>query len=118
MIKAIITDVDGVIVGEKIGFNSPHPHADVVSALKKVRENGVAVCLCTAKPHFAISEEVNASNLHNPHIAEAGAVIIDPIDNIIVEKHILEKRLVKNILQTLLNVDIYTEFYTIDDYFI
>ena len=33
-IKAIILDVDGVIVGEKIGFNSPNPHPDVIEKLK------------------------------------------------------------------------------------
>lgn len=118
MIKAILLDVDGVIVGEKIGYNSPHPHLEVVAALKKVREKGVAVCLCTAKPHYSISEEINQPNLHNPHIADAGAVIIDPIDKIIVEKHVMDKGLVKEILQTLREAGVYVEFYTVDDYFI
>ncbi len=118
MIKAIILDVDGVIIGEKIGYNSPHPHPDVVEALKKIREKGVAICLCTAKPHYSISEEINRSNLHNPHISDAGAVIIDPIDNIIVEKHILDKNLVKEILQKLREANVYVEIYTVDDYFI
>jgi HAD superfamily hydrolase (TIGR01484 family) len=118
MIKAIISDVDGVIIGEKIGYNSPHPHEDVVTALKNVREKRIAVCLCTAKPHYSIAEEIKGSNLHNPHIADAGAVIIDPIDDIIVEKHVLDKALVKNILQSLITADVYTEFYTVDDYFI
>lgn len=118
MIKAIILDVDGVIIGEKIGYNSPHPHPDVVAALKKVRGKGIAVCLCTAKPHYSITEEINRPNLHNPHIADAGAVIIDPIDNIIVEKHVLDKELVKEILQTLRDASVYMEFYTVNDYFI
>lgn len=118
MIKAIILDVDGVIIGEKIGYNSPHPHPDVAAALKRVREKGIAVCLCTAKPHYSISEEIKGSNLHNPHIADAGAVIIDPIDNIIVEKHVLDKGLVKEILQILIDANVYVEFYTVDDYFI
>lgn len=118
MIKAIISDVDGVIIGEKIGYNSPHPHVDVSSALKAVREKGISISLCTAKPHFSISEEIKRSNLHNPHIADAGAVIIDPIDNIIVEKHVLDKRLSKEILQVLQEAKVYTEFYTVDDYFI
>ena len=34
-IRAIILDVDGVIIGEKIGFNSPHPHIDVINNMKK-----------------------------------------------------------------------------------
>lgn len=70
MIKAIISDVDGVVIGEKIGFNSPHPNDDVIAALKAVREKGVAVCLCTAKPHFSIAEEIKRPNLH---IADARA---------------------------------------------
>lgn len=118
MIKAIILDVDGVIIGEKIGYNSPHPHNDVVAALKRVREKGIFVCLCTAKPHYSIKEEINVPNLHNPHIADAGAVIIDPIDYVIVEKHILGKLLVKDILEKLIHEKIYTEIYTVDDYFI
>lgn len=118
MIKAIILDVDGVIIGEKIGYNSPHPHLYVVAALKKVREKGIAICLCTAKPHYSISQEINQPNLHNPHIADAGAVIIDPIDKIIVEKHVMDKDLVKEILQTLRDAGVYVEFYTVDDYFI
>ena len=35
--KIIILDIDGVIVGEKIGFNSPDPHRDVIEKLKKIR---------------------------------------------------------------------------------
>ncbi|HUQ85673.1 MAG TPA: HAD hydrolase family protein [Candidatus Limnocylindrales bacterium] len=54
MIKAIITDVDGVIIGEKIGYNSPHPHSAVLSALKDIRGKGIPVALCTAKPYYAI----------------------------------------------------------------
>jgi len=37
MIKAVILDIDGVIVGEKIGFNSPYPHLKVFELLKKIR---------------------------------------------------------------------------------
>ena len=118
MIKAIILDVDGVIVGEKIGYNSPHPHKEVLQALKAVREKGIPIALCTAKPHYSIPEVIQGANLHNPHIADAGAVIIDPIDNIIVEKHVLDKKLAKEVLQTCLQNNIYVEFYTVDDYFI
>lgn len=118
MIKAIILDVDGVIIGEKIGYNSPYPHSEVLKALKKLRSKGIAVCLCTAKPYYSIIGIIEEAHLHNPHITDAGAVIIDPIDNIIVEKYLLDKKLAKEILQVLQKADIYSEFYTVKDYFI
>lgn len=118
MIKAIILDVDGVIVGEKIGYNSPHPHKAVLEALKNLRQKGIAICLCTAKPHYAIPEIITDAQLTNPHITDAGAVIIDPIDNVIIQEHIIEKILVKKILQLLLDHNVYTEIYTVDAYFI
>ncbi len=49
MINAIILDIDGVIVGEKIGFNSPNPHPDVLKALPNVREKDIPIILCSAK---------------------------------------------------------------------
>ncbi len=118
MIKAVILDVDGVIVGEKIGYNSPYPHSNVLRALKTVRGKGIPIALCTAKPHYAIQEIIKRADLHNPHIADAGAVIIDPIDNIFVEEHIIEKTLAKKVLETCMQNKIYVEFYTVDDYFI
>ncbi len=118
MIKAIITNIDGIIIGEKIGYNSPHPHPDVLSALKIIRQKGIPIALCTAKPYYAILDIIKAANLNNPHITDAGAVIYDPIDNVIVEKHILDKQIAKEILQLCLKNNIYVEFYTIDDYFI
>ncbi len=118
MIKAIVMDVDGVIVGEKIGYNSPHPHHDVLQALKRAREKGIAIVLCTAKPYYALSEIIKGANLHNPHITDAGAVIVDPIDNIVVEEHVIDRKLVKEILQLCLDNKVYTEFYTVDKYYI
>ena len=37
-VKGIILDVDGVIVGEKIGFNSPNPHIDVINKLPNISD--------------------------------------------------------------------------------
>ena len=55
-IKGIILDVDGVIIGEKIDFNSPNPHIDVINKLRKIRKKGISISLCTAKPHFSIDK--------------------------------------------------------------
>ncbi len=64
-IQGIILDVDGVIVGEKIGFNSPNPHIDVISKLKELRNKGISISLCTAKPHFSIGTIIKDAGLNN-----------------------------------------------------
>ena len=70
MKKAIILDVDGVIIGEKKGVNTPHPHPDVMEKMQTIRSNGIPVVLCTAKPAFAIEYEIKEACLNNPHIAD------------------------------------------------
>lgn len=117
-IKGIILDVDGVIVGEKIGFNSPNPHIDVINKLRELRNKRIPISLCTAKPHFSIGEIIESAGLDNYHITDGGGVIINPINNSIVKKHILDKELVKQILEMYIKNNVYTEFYTVDNYFI
>lgn len=117
-IKAIILDVDGVIVGEKIGFNSPYPHADVITTLKKIKSNGISISLCTAKPHFSIGKIIGDAGLNNTHITDGGGVIIDPIHQKIVKKHLIASQSAYEVIEMLVGEKIYTEFYTIDDYFI
>ena len=70
MVKGIILDVDGVIVGEKIGFNSPWPHPEVIKKLKDIKSKGVFISLSTAKAHFAIDKIINDAGLDNLHITE------------------------------------------------
>lgn len=117
-IQGIILDVDGVIVGEKIGFNSPNPHRDVINKLRELRNKEISISLCTAKPHFSIGKIINDARLDNYHIADGGSVIINPINNTIVKQHILDKQLVKQVLKMYIDNNVYTEFYTIDNYFI
>ncbi|MBT6755772.1 MAG: HAD family phosphatase [Candidatus Pacebacteria bacterium] len=117
-IQAIILDVDGVIVGEKIGFNSPHPHPDVIIALKEIQNKGIPVSLCTAKPHFAISKEIIDADLDNAHIADGGGVIISPLENKIIKQNNLPTESAVKVLQAFLDVGVYVEFYTADNYVI
>lgn len=118
MIKGLILDVDGVIVGEKIGFNSPYPHPDVISKLKELKQKGIAVCLCTAKPNYSIKKIINDAGLNNLHITDGGGVIIDPIDNFILKTFFIDKELSKKVIQHYVSAGVYTEFYTITDYFL
>ncbi len=115
-IRGIILDIDGVIVGEKIGINSPHPHESVIKALRELHTKGVVISLCTAKPHFAIRQIIDDAQLDNLHITDGGGVIIDPIDNVLVSVHIIDSAIAKKILQKYIDANIYVEFYTTQDY--
>ena len=117
-IKGIILDVDGVIIGEKIGFNSPHPHNEVINKLKTIKNKGIDISLCTAKPYFAIQKEIEDASLNNLHITDGGSVIINPIDSIVESKHILDKEQARALLNMCIENNIYVEFYTVDNYFI
>lgn len=118
MIKGIILDVDGVIVGEKIGFNSPYPHPDVIARLKSIEEKGVSISLCSGKPHKSIEKIIDDAALHNLHITNGGSVVIDPIDNVLLKSHIIDKQAVRGVLKTYLDSGVYTEVYSVDEYFI
>lgn len=86
--------------------------------MKNVHAKGIPIILCTGKPYYSINEIINGANLNNPHIVDSGAVIINPIDNVIIAEHVLEKSLAKKILQLCIKENIYVEFYTVNDYFI
>ena len=118
MIKGIILDIDGVIIGQKIGFNSPTPHPDVIRALREIRLKGIFISLCTAKPHFAVDDIINLAKLDNFHISDGGSVIIDQINSVVVKKFVIEKPIAKDIIKTYLENDVYIEFYNGEDYFI
>jgi HAD superfamily hydrolase (TIGR01484 family) len=118
MIKAVLADIDGVMVGKKHGINFPLPNDSVIQKLKEIHENGLPVILCTAKFQSGILKLVKKANLHNPHITDGGALIIDPIDNKILKKYTFDKELVESIVTTCIENDIYTECYGTEDYFV
>jgi HAD superfamily hydrolase (TIGR01484 family) len=118
MIKGIILDVDGVIVGEKIGYNSPYPHPEVIARLKGIEEKGVPISLCSGKPHNSIEKIIRDANLHNLHITNGGSVVIDPIDNVLLKSHTLDKKAAHTVLEVFLQNGFYSEIYTVEEYFI
>ena len=117
-IKGIILDIDGVIVGEKFGFNFPLPHPDVISALKKIKSNRIFISLCTAKPYFAVIDIIEKAKLGNLHITDGGGVIINPIESVVLKSNIIKPHAAVKVLETYLKNKIYAEFYSVDDYFI
>ncbi len=118
MIKGIILDVDGVIVGEKNGFNYPYPNITVINRLKQIRGNGVIIALCTAKPHYSVQKIIDDAKLSNLHVTNAGGVIIDPINNKILKKYVINKTHAAQVIDTYLKNNVYIEFYSVDNYFI
>ena len=117
MKKAIILDVDGVIIGEKKDVNTPHPHPAVIEKLKAVRMSGIPIVLCTAKPAFAIEYEIKEACLDNPHIADGGGLLVDN-DGVVAKQYPLDSEIAGQVVAALLAKNIYTEVYTADQYYI
>ncbi len=117
-IKAIIADVDGVMVGEQTGVNFPLPHKDVIKVLKRVSAAGIPIVLCTGKFNFAIKEIIRQANLDNPHITDGGALIINSSKNAVIKKHTINKQTVKEFTSACLAENIYLELYTPESYYV
>ncbi len=117
MVKGIILDVDGVIVGDKPGLNFPYPNTDVISALKKLHAKGMPIVLCTAKFGYAIIEIIEKANLNNPHVTDGGALVINPLEGQIISEHVIEKDDLLDLIAQCLSKNIYIEVYIPDAYF-
>ena len=117
MVKGIILDVDGVIVGDKPGFNFPVPNDDVISALFRLHEKGMPIILCTAKFGYAIIGIIEMAKLDNPHVTDGGALIINPLGGEIISKHTLAAEEILEVVGNCLKNDIYVELYTPDSYY-
>ncbi|MBI2337766.1 HAD-IIB family hydrolase [Candidatus Daviesbacteria bacterium] len=112
MVKLIVLDVDGVIVGHKIGVNFPYPPKKVIDALKQVRQKGIPVVLCSGKFHHAIEPLIKKAGLNNPHITNSGSLIINPLEEGIVETFYLDNNLVSNIIDTCIKNNIHIEAFS------
>lgn len=118
MIRGIILDVDGVIVGSKKGMNNPMPHPAIIAALKHIREQGIFVSLCTGKGTFAIKDIVEAAHLNNLHIGDGGAVVMDFLNNVVMDKHVIAGDVAGRVVAMLLRRAAYVEIYTVDGYYV
>lgn len=116
MIKGIILDIDGVIIGEKEGFNFPYPNPKVIERLKSIEARGIPISVCTAKASYSTNKIIDMAQLKNLHITEGGAVLIDPLDNIILKAHYIDGNVAKQVVKTLIDSGAYTEIYRLDEY--
>jgi len=117
-IKAIITDVDGVMVGGQEGVNFPLPHTDVIQALRQVSQAGVPIVLCTAKYGNAIKDIAIQAGLNNPHITDGGAVVVDWLGGNIIAQQAIDPRAAHDYIRHCLEHDQYIEIYTNDGYYV
>ncbi len=117
MIKAIVLDIDGVIIGNLPGINFPYPSKKVTEVLKKIHDSGIPVSFLTGKTTFAAWENIKSIGIDNPHIADGGAVIFNPIQNKIIKKDLINS---KDLLEFMyaLGKETYVNFFTIDNYFL
>lgn len=117
MIRAIITDVDGVLVGKTPGVNFPNPNENVLEKLKQIRDSGIHVILCTGKSLFSNVFPIEKAHLNNLHVIDGGAIIINPIS---AEKtiHPIAKDILEKIIYFTQENNIYIELYAVDKYFV
>lgn len=116
MIKALVLDIDGVVIGSLPGINFPYPSEKVSQALKKIHNDGISVCFLTGKTTFAAWENLSKIGIDNPHIADGGAVIFNPVKGKIIKKEILNSESIKKLIDLL--PDSYFNFFTTENYYL
>lgn len=109
MIKGILWDIDGVLIGEKQGLNCPNPTPDVVAKLLANQANGIPNIICTARLGSTIPAIF--PGFSGPFITDNGSLIIDSAGKIL-QQHTLDKENAKEIVKLMLENNIYTEVYT------
>ncbi len=118
MIKLILLDVDGIVLGRKQGFNFPYPTETVTKYLSELCKNGMKISLCTGKTSFATKKLIEMMNLDNLHITDGGAVIFNPINNEIFDANTLPKESVQEILNKSEKKNPFWQIYTLDNKYV
>lgn len=118
MIKAIVTDVDGVLVGKISGVNFPNPHKNVLHALTQIRQSNIPIVLCTGRYYYSMLDIITNAKLQNPHITDGGALLLNPLQEGIIQQHRIVPSLAERIMQLCQKHELYCEVYTAKNYFI
>ena len=118
MINGLILDIDGVISGDRKGYNWPDPHPEVIKAIKTIHAKGIPISLCTGRGSFGMHHIVELLELDNPHVGDGGAVVIDVLANKIIDAHYIDRTISKAIVTKLQENHLYLELYTVDGYMI
>lgn len=117
MIKAIVLDIDGVVVGNQEGVNFPHPSKKVSAVLRKIHDSGIPVSFLTGKTAFAAAKNIKSVGIDNPHIADGGAVIFNPVKNQIIHSTPINQKDALHLLD-LLPKRTYVNLFSAKEYFL
>lgn len=117
-IKAMVLDVDGVIIGEKIGFNTPLPSIEVSKTLRELHRHGYIVSFCTSKPFAGVEKTVRDSMLLNCHITDGGAVLFDASVDKVIDTFPVDLHYTKELISEYIQLGYYVAIYTPTDYII
>lgn len=115
-IKAVILDVDGVIVGTKKDINFPHPSAHITDLLRMINET-TPVSLLTGKASFMVQKAMVQLGIDTFHVSDGGARIWNPMTNEVAYEAILDKESVRSIIKQLDNYHIAYALYGTKDYY-
>lgn len=117
MIKAVVLDVDGVVIGTKKGFNFPNPHPNVVQKIKEIQNTGIRISLCSSNPAYTNKELVTQLGLNSLHIGSNGMEMFNPVEQFYTTER-LPKDICLQIAKKALNKGIYLEVFTPNSYYI
>jgi HAD superfamily hydrolase (TIGR01484 family) len=84
MIRAVVLDVDGVVVGSEKGNNFPHPGPRVAEALKKMNTNGIHISFLTGKSSHTLIKMVKRLGIDGLHVGDSGAMVSNPVKGTVV----------------------------------
>jgi|GEM_PF-1450536 hydroxymethylpyrimidine pyrophosphatase-like HAD family hydrolase len=114
-IDAIITDVDGVMIGNRKGVNFPYPSNDVTNALVNI-SNKIPVILCSGKYKKTVADLAIHLGLNNYHIADGGSSIFNPYTGDDIGNKFIDNDFVSQFIDNELLDSFHVEFYYADNY--
>jgi HAD superfamily hydrolase (TIGR01484 family) len=117
MIKAVVLDIDGVVVGSREGVNFPHPSKKISAALRAIHSSGIPVSFLSAKTAFAVAKDIKAVYLDTIHIADGGATLFNPIQNQLIHQTALHSDDVVALISAL-PATTYLNLFSITDYYL
>ncbi len=111
MIKAVVLDVDGVVVGAK-SDQYPHPSKKLTEVLRAVQKKGVHISLLSGKTSFIIGETIRKVGLEGLHVSDSGAVVFDAIRDESVFEDTLDPAILYEIVTAFAPTDISLHAFT------